>query len=208
MSNSIAGGQLKTYNSNLPYTTSGTAGTSGVIVYGQVQAGFQGGITNTITNAENTGASTASLYYMGCTHFNNIAGNNGVYMGPAGSEIPLIDKQESILAVCTVSAATVYWGVTPFQCTMTGYWTQDGAAVGAATANMVAIYSGSSASGGLLATIANPTGGGPGDTYTWACATPATVIAGGQPISFNFNTTVVGTAYGQYVTAVLTRVGI
>lgn len=206
MANSVKGGQLTTYNSNLPYTTSGTAGTSGVIIYPVSAAGVQGGITNAAA-AGGTG-STAGIYYAGITHFNNISGINGLMVGPAGAEIPMIDKQESVVAICTVSAQTVAWAVTPFQCTMTGYWTQDGAAVAAATANMCAIYAGSSASGGLLATIVNATGGGPGDTYTWACATPATVIAGGQPISFNFNTTVLGTAYGQYVTAVLTRVGI
>ena len=206
MSNSVKGGQLTTYNPNLPYTTSTTAGTSGVIVYAVSAAGVQGGVTNPAA-AGGTG-STANIFYAGITHFNNIAGNNGIYAGPAGAEIPMIDKQESVVATCTVSAQTVTWAVTPFQCTMSGYWTQDQAAVAAATANMCAIYAGSSASGSLLATIACPTGGGPGDTYTWACATPATVVAGGQPISFNFNTTVLGTAYGQYVTAVLTRVGV
>lgn len=206
MANSIKGGTLSTYNSNLPYTTSGTAGTSGLIVYPLSPAGIQGGITNAAVTTALTTA--ANIYLTGITHFNNISGINGLMVGPAGAEIPMIDKQESVVAICTVSASTVAWAVAPFACTMTGYWTQDGGAVAAATANMCAIYAGSSASGGLLATIVNPTGGGPGDTYTWACATPATVIAGGQPISFNFNTTVLGTAYGQYVTAVLTRVGI
>ena len=115
-------------------------------------------------------------------------------------------EQVTVINFCTVSAASVSWTVTPFQCTMKGYWTQDAAAVGAATANQVAIYSGSSASGGLLATIANATGGGPGDSYSWATTTVNTVIAGGQPISFNFNTTVLGTAYGQYVTTMFTKV--
>ena len=116
--------------------------------------------------------------------------------------------QEQVIVInfCTVSAATVSWAITPFQCQIKGYWTQDSAAVAAATANQVAIYSGSSASGTLLATIANPTGGGPGDSYSWATATVNTIVAGGQPISFNFNTTVLGTAYGQYVTTMFTKV--
>ena len=200
MANSVKGTQLVTYNPNLPITTSTTAGTSGVIVYPVAAAGVQAGITNSPTNA--------SQYYDGITHFKNISGINSLSIGPAGAEIPLTDKQECLNVLCVVSGATVAWAVTPFQCTMTGYWTQDQAAVGAATANQCAIYAGSSASGGLIATIAVPTGGGPGDTYNWATTTPGTVIAGGQPISFNFNTTAIGTAYGQYVTAVLTRVGI
>ena len=206
MANSVIGAQLKTYNSNLAYTTSGTAATSGLIIYGLSAAGAQAGVTNAAINQGNTAASNVA--YMGATHFNNIAGNNGLYIGSAGSEIPVFDKQATVVTICTVSAATVTWAVTPFQCTVAGYWTQDGASVAAATANQCAIYTGSSASGGLIATIANPTGGGPGDTYSWAAATPATVIGGGQPISFNFNTTVLGTAYGQYVTTVFTRVGI
>ena len=115
-------------------------------------------------------------------------------------------EQVTLPLVCTVSAASVAWTIAPFQCQMKGYWTQDAAAVAAATANQVAIYSGSAASGSLLATIANATGGNPGDSYTWATTTVNTVIAGGQPISFNFNTTVLGTAYGQYVTVMFTKV--
>ena len=205
MANSISGGTLNTY-STLPYATSTTAATQGLIIYAVSAAGIQGGITNAaVTTALTTAANVA---YQGVTHFNNVAGNNGVYMGPAGKEIPLVDKQETLTVICTVSAATVAWAVVPFNCTIGGYWTQDSAAVAAATANMCAVYTGSSASGGLIATIANPTGGGPGDTYTWYAATVNTVITGGTPISFNFNTTALGTAYGQYVTAVLTRVGI
>ena len=200
MANSVKGTQLVTYNPNLPITTSTTAGTSGVIVYPVAAAGVQAGITNSPTNA--------SQYYDGITHFKNISGINSLNIGPAGSEIPLTDKQECLNVLCVVSGATVAWAVTPFQCTIAGYWTQDAAAVGGATANQCAIYAGSSASGGLIATIAVPTGGGPGDTYNWATATPGTVIGAGQPLSFNFNTTAIGTAYGQYVTAVLTRVGI
>ena len=115
-------------------------------------------------------------------------------------------EQVTVPISCTVSAALSAWSITPFQCQMKGYWTQDAAAVAAATANMVAVYSGSSASGSLLATIVNATGGGPGDSYNWATTTVNTVIAGGQPISFNFNTTVLGTAYGQYVTVMYTKV--
>ena len=200
MANSVKGTQLVTYNPNLPITTSTTAGTSGVIVYPVAAAGVQAGITNAPTNA--------SQYYDGIAHFKNISGINSLNIGPAGSEIPLTDKQETISVLCTVSAATVAWAVVPFQCTMAGYWTQDQASPAGAAANQCAIYAGSSASGGLIATIANTTAGGPGDTYNWATTTPGTVIAGGQPISFNFNTTAIGTAYGQYVTAVLTRVGI
>jgi hypothetical protein len=114
----------------------------------------------------------------------------------------------SVVMICTVSAATVTWTVAPFNCKLNGYWSQDGAAVAAATANMCAVYSGSSASGSLLATIANATGGGPGDSFSWSTATVNTVITGGTPISFNFNTTVLGTAYGQYVTAIFTRSGV
>ena len=108
----------------------------------------------------------------------------------------------------SVSGATIGWGVTPYQCYVSGYWTQDAASVSAATANQCLIYTGSAASGALVATIANPTGGGPGDTYSWAAATPQTVIAAGQPISFNFNTTVLGTAYGQILTVVYTKVAL
>ena len=102
-----------------------------------------------------------------------------------------------------MSAATVGWVVAPFNSFVSGYWTQDAAAV--ATANNVLVYAGSSASGGLLATIAVSSGGGPGDTYAWNTATLNTVVAGGQPISFNFNTTPTGTAYGQMVTVVFTK---
>ena len=128
----------------------------------------------------------------------------------ASSQLPWVRGGTIGVAVDTwysgsVSVATVGWGVTPFQCTIAGYWSQDAAAVAAATANQCAIYTGSSASGGLIATIANPTGGGPGDTYSWAATTPQTVIAAGQPISFNFNTTVLGTAYGQILTVVYTK---
>lgn len=105
----------------------------------------------------------------------------------------------------SVSVATVGWIVAPYNAYLSGYWSQDAGAVAAATANMCAIYAGSSASGGLLATIANPTGGGPGDTYSWAAATPLTIVSGGQPISLNFNTTVLGTAYGQIMTVVFTK---
>ena len=101
MANSVKGGQLTTYNPNLPYTTSTTAGTSGVIVYAVSAAGVQGGVTNPAA-AGGTG-STANIFYAGITHFNNIAGNNGIYAGPAGAEIPMIDKQESVVATCTVS---------------------------------------------------------------------------------------------------------
>lgn len=199
MANSIKGAQLNTYNPNIAYFTSTTAGTSALVVYAVEAGRANGGITN---------APPPGQYYDGITHFHTIAGKAGNYIGDPGSEIPLTDKQATTVTICTVSAATVTWVVAPFQCTVAGYWTQDGASVAAATANQVAIYAGSSASGGLIATIANPTGGGPGDTYSWGAATPSTVIAGGQPISFNFNTTVLGTAYGQYVTTVFTRVGI
>jgi hypothetical protein len=106
----------------------------------------------------------------------------------------------------SVSAATVGWGVAPFACYISGYWSQDAAAV--AAANNVLIYTGTAASGGLVATVAVASGGGPGDTYSWAAATPQTVIAAGQPISFNFNTTVLGTAYGQILTVVYTKVAL
>lgn len=204
MANSVVGGQLSTYNPNLPSTVSTTAGTQGLIVYAVSAAGIQGGITNSVTSASL--GTTTNVAYQGVTHFNNVSGNNGIYIGVAGKEIPMLDKQETMQMLCTVSAATVAWCVAPFQCTLAGYWTQDQAAPAAAV--NVIVYSGSSASGGLLATIAIATGGGPGDTYSWATATPGTVIQGGQPISFNFNTTAIGTAYGQYVSAVMTRVGI
>ena len=135
-------------------------------------------------------------------------------MANAASATPVVIPNSAavgevtLMTFCTVSAATVTWMVAPFNCTLNGYWSQDQAAVAAATANFCAVYSGSSASGSLLATIVQATGGGPGDSYSWKTATQNTVIAGGTPISFNFNTTVLGTAYGQYVQAIFTRSGI
>ena len=202
MANSVGGGQLTTYNPNITYFTSTTAGTSGVVVY-SVEAGVgqNAGITNT---------PPAGYVYDGMSHFANIAGKHGTYIGDPGNEIPLTDKQETVVATLTnSSASSVAWAVVPFQCTMSGYVTNANAsgAIPAGATNVL-VYSGSSASGGLLATITLNTTGGPGDTYTWYCATSTTVIPGGQPISFNFNTTASGTAYSALVTAVLTRVGI
>jgi hypothetical protein len=206
MANSVSGGQLNTYSPVMPAANSTTAATQGLIIYAVSAAGIQGGVTNSPTSA--TLGTVTNVAFQGITHFNNVAGNNGLYMGPAGKEIPMVDKQETIVTICTVSAATVTWAVVPFNCTIGGYWTQDQASPAAALNNQCLIYSGSAASGALLATISNATAGNPGDTYPWYTTTVNTVITGGTPISFNFNTTAIGTAYGQYVTAVLTRVGI
>ena len=136
----------------------------------------------------------------------NSVASSAINRYPAPGVLPIQEQVTMTWYSGSVSVATVGWAVTPFQCQIHGYWTQDAAAVAAATANQCAVYSGSSASGSLLATIANATGGGPGDTYSWATATYNTVVAGGQPISFNFNTTVLGTAYGQVITVVFSKV--
>ena len=202
MAAQLVGAQLSTYNPNLPFTETTTAGTAGLILYGVSAAGAQAGITNTAVNTSNTAAT--GVYYTGITHFNNVAGNNGIFMGPAGAEIPLIDKQcAQTWTMASTSAAATGWVVAPFASTISGYWTATSAAATAANGGItVAIGS----AGSTLLTL-SATALSIGDTVAFSQGTAGnTIVPGGTALSINVATN--GTAYSAVATIVMTRVGI
>ena len=87
MANSVKGAQLSTYNPNIGYFTSTTAGTNGLVVYAVESGRANGGITN---------PPPAGQYYDGLTHFHNIVGKAGTYIALIlVQKIPLTDKQGS-----------------------------------------------------------------------------------------------------------------
>ena len=194
----LVGAQLVTYNPNLVYTTSTTAGTNGVIVYGVSPSGIQAGITNTPVGP-NTNDSGAA--YTGITHFKNVDGKEGLYIGNQGAEIPLFDKNACQTAVfASSSAAATAWVVAPFDCTVAGYWTATSAV---ATAAGVTVAIGS-AGATLLTTSAVALS--IGDTVAFSAGTAGnTIVPGGTAISIA--TANNGTAYAALATIVMTRVG-
>ena len=170
--------------------------TAGVITYTQTNVGA--GITST---------PPAGTVYGGMTHFNNLSAINGLYSGPAGSEVPQFDKQDSNTYYAgSISAGTAVVMITPFQATVSGYWGQGGAAP--AAPGVVTVTVGSA--GAQLLTVTPPTGGASGDVYNFTLGTGNTAgtvaVSAGTPLFVSFAGS--GTAYIQYVTLMLTRVGV
>jgi hypothetical protein len=192
---SVNGTQLVTYNPNITYFTSTTAGTSGVVVYAvEAGVGQNGGITNT---------PPTGYVYDGMTHFANVAGKHGSYIGDPGNEIPLTDKQGIVTYLSgSISAGTSTFVVAPYQCTLSGYYT----AITTPQAALSAI-SVINTAGTVYLTYTPTATGSANDTYPMALGTGGSItVAAGTPIQYSMVAS--GTAQSTMITLVMTRVGI